>query len=147
MGTAIIIFFIFTAATAVACELAIWGPERKLAEAAERRMRGLRASRVNQRAGPLLRQQSLSSIGFLDVILTKLRIFHELQKTIDQGALKHRAGSVLALSVALTAGTIAFAELAHVFPLRSIEIVLALALGSLPLVYVYSARNRRMNRI
>ena len=106
MGAAILIFLIFTGATAIACEVAIWGPERKTQEAAEMRLRGLRAAQTQQRAGPLLRQQSLSSIGFLDVIFTKMRFIRQLQKAIDQTSLGYRAGSVLSLSLLLFAGGI-----------------------------------------
>src|SRR5580658_659528 len=111
MGTTLLIFVLFTAATAVACEVAVWGPQRKAREAAEARIRGLRAAHVQQRAGPLLRQQSLSSIGFLDVILTQLRFFRQLQKVIDQAALSYRAGSVLTVSLLLTVAGIGIGEL------------------------------------
>src|SRR5947207_5279358 len=111
MATTILIFVIFTAATAAACEFAVWAPERKARQAAEARVRGLRAANVQKRAGPLLRQQSLSSIGFLDVILTQLRVIRQLQKVIDQGALAYRAGSVLTLSLALAVAGIGVSEL------------------------------------
>ena len=147
MGTTILIFVLFTAATAVACELAVWGPERKAREAAEMRIRGLRAAHVQQRAGPLLRQQSLSSIGFLDVVLTQLRFFHQLQKVIDQAALSYRAGSVLTLSLVLTLSGIGIGELFSLFPVRALEVLAGLALGSLPIFWVYRARSKRMNQI
>lgn len=147
MGVTILIFLIFTGATVLACEFAIWAPERKAREAAEMRMRGLRAAHVQRRAGPLLRQQSLSSIGFLDVILTQMRVIRQLQKVIDQAALKYHAGSVLTTSLALAGGGILAGELFHVFPARILEIVFALALGSIPIFWVIRARNQRMNRI
>jgi tight adherence protein B len=147
MGTTLLIFVLFTAATAVACEVAVWGPQRKAREAAEARIRGLRAAHVQQRAGPLLRQQSLSSIGFLDVILTQLRFFRQLQKVIDQAALGYRAGSVLALSLAIALAAIGIGELFGLFPIRALEVLAALALGSLPIVWVYRARRKRMTQI
>jgi tight adherence protein B len=147
LGTTILIFLVFTAATAIACELAIWAPERKAREAAEARVRGLRAATVQRRAGPLLRQQSLSSIGFLDVILSQLRVFGPLQKVIDQGGMKYRAGSVLTVSLVLVVAGIGAGELFEVFPIRALEVIAALALGSLPIFWVFRQRNKRMNEI
>jgi tight adherence protein B len=147
MGTTILIFVLFTAATTVACEVAVWGPQRAAREAAEMRIRGLRAAHTRQRAGPLLRQQTLSSIGVLDVILTQLRVFRQLQKVIDQAALRYRAGSVLTVSLLLTLAGIGIGELFGLFPVRALEVLAALALGSLPIFWVYRARSKRMNQI
>ncbi|SRR5579871_288121 len=147
MGATILIFLIFTGATAVACEVAIWGPERKAREAAEARVRGLRAAHVQQRSGPLLRRQSISGVGFLDEILVQLRFIRQLQKAVDQAALSYRAGSVLALSVAIAVVTAGVSEAFAFFPFRFLEVLVAIAFGSIPILWVYRQRSKRMHAI
>jgi tight adherence protein B len=147
MGAAILIFLIFTGATAAACEYAIWGPERRAAEAAERRLRGLRAERVQRRAGPLLKERSLSSVGFLHQIYSRLQIMHQLQAILEQAAMPYKAGALLSLGVIVAGLTIVLSEVGHIFPIRTLEILFALGLGLVPVYYVWWRREKRMARI
>jgi tight adherence protein B len=70
-----------------------------------------------------------------------------LQKVIDQAALPYRAGSVLTVSLIVTLAGIGISELFGLFPIRALEVLAALALGSLPIFWVYRARNKRMTQI
>ncbi len=142
-----LIFLFFTGAAAIACEYAVWGPERRAAEAAERRLRGLRAERVQRKAGPLLRERSLSSVGFLDQIYSQLRVMRQLQAMLEQAALPYKAGAVLSTGVIIAAATIVLGEVLQIFPVRILEIMVAFGLGFLPIYYVLWKRGKRMARI
>ena len=143
----VLIFLIFTGAAFLACEYGIWGPERRAAEAADRRMRGLRAERVQRRAGPLLRERSLSSVGFLDQIYSRLRIMRQLQTILEQAAMPYKAGALLSIGVIITALAILLSEALSLFPVRILEVLFAFGLGFLPIYYVLWRRAKRMTRI
>lgn len=147
MGAAILIFLIFTAATYVACYLAFWGPEKKAAEDRARRFRGLRAERVQQEAVSLLKQRSLSSVGFLDQIYSRLRLMRQLQKTLEQAALPWAAGAVLSACLLLAAGCFLITFLLNLVPMLLLQVLLALGVGLLPVAYVSWKRNQRMTQV
>lgn len=146
-GAAIGIFLIFTAATAAACYYAWWGPERRAAEAAERRLRNLRAENPLRPAGSLLKERSLSSVGFLHEIYSRLAIMRQLQVLLEQAALPYRAGALLSLSVILAVAGFLLAAFLEIFPLLVLQILFGLGLGLIPLVYVWWQRQKRMTLI
>ena len=147
LGAAILIFFIFTAATLLACHYAWWGPEQRAAEAAERRLRGLRVEHAQRRAGPLLRERSLSSVGFLHEIYSRLAIMRQLQAMLEQAALPYRAGALLSAGLVLAALGFFVSEALRLFPILVVQILFGLGLGSWPFVYVWWKRHKRMTQI
>jgi tight adherence protein B len=147
MDTLAPILVIFSVATAAACYYAWWRPEQQAREAAQRRLRGLRAERVQRRAGPLLKERSLSSIGFLDELYKRTRIIRQLQAMLEQADLPYRAGAVLATCFGLAAVGFLISEALRLFPVFVIEMLFCAAWAALPLVYVWRKRHQRMARM
>ncbi len=147
LGAGVAIFFIFTGATLLACHYAWWRPERLAVEAVEKRLRGLHADEAQRRAGPLLRERSLSSVGFLDQLYSRLAIMGQLQTMLEQADLPYRAGALLALGLLLAAAGFVLSEVLELFPVLVVQILFGLGLGALPFVYVWWKRQSRMRQI
>ena len=140
--TTIITLLIFTAATAAAAEFAIWGPQRRLRQEIDQRLRGLRVD-TGRRTGSLLRQQQMGGVSFL----SRLEIIKGLQSIIDQARLPYRAGNILTLSALLLAGGYLAADILQLFPFFILKLFFAVGCSVLPYFYIRTVRNRRMRQI
>jgi len=124
----------------------VWAvPERQRADTLAQRMRELRL--LSRRApGPeLVRRPARGSWAWLEEFVQWLGLLRRLQERIDQANLKSRAGSVALLSLALAAGTYLASGLLGL-PLVLLRVLLAAAVGSLPILYILWMRRRRLKR-
>jgi tight adherence protein B len=128
---------IFHAATAAAAEFSIWGPQRRMRQEIDQRLRGLRVDTA-RRTGSLLRQQHLAS---------RLEFTKGLQAIIDQARLPYRAGNILTLSVLLLAGSYLAADILQLFPFFILKLFFATGCSLLPYFYIRLKRNSRMRQI
>jgi len=142
----VLTLFIFTVTFLAAAEHAWWGPRRRLRRAVEHRLRGLRAPSGR---GPrsLLRQQQLSDVSFLHQAYSHLEVMQRLQALIDQARLPYRAGNLVTFSVLLLAAGYLLTDLLRLFPFLILRIMFALGCATLPFLYVWTKRQRRIRQI
>jgi tight adherence protein B len=138
----VVTLIIFTAAFAAAAEYSIWGPQRRVREEIDQRLRGLRVE-GGRRPASLLRQQQSSGGAFL----SGFEMMKRLQDTIDQAKLPYRAGNVTALSLFLLPGAYFAADLLKLFPFIVLKVLFAAGCSVVPLVYIRAKRQRRMRQI
>ena len=144
--TMVFTLLIFTGTFLAAAEYAVWGPERRLRQAVERRLSGLRVE-SGRRPGALLRQSELSGVSFLQVVYSRLAVMKRLQALIDQARLPYRAGNVVTVSALLLAAGYLAAELLRLFPFQVLKVLFANGCALLPFLYVWTKRQRRMRQI
>jgi len=144
--TMIFTLLIFTAAFLAAAEYACWGPERCSRRAAENRLRGLRVA-TGHRPRSLLREQQLSGVSFMQKMYEQLEVMKGLQALIDQARLPYRAGNVVTVSALLLAVGYLASDAMRFFPFLFLKILFALACSSLPFVYIWMKRQRRLRQI
>ena len=137
---------IFTAAFVAAAEYAWWRPERRMQAAVEQRLRGLRVE-TTRRPRALLKRQQMSGVGFLHELYSRLEVMARPQALIDQARLPYRAGNVVTFSGALLAGSFLLADLLQLFPFRVLQVMFALGCASLPFLYIWWKRQKRMRQI
>lgn len=138
----ILTLLIFTGATAIAAEIAWWGPQRRARQEIEQRLRGLRVE-TGRKQGSLLRQQNLGGVGFI----SRLEVLKWLQDSIDQGKLQYRAGNVILFSLALLSGGYLAADTLQLFPFLVLKVMFAVGCSVVPIVYIRTVRQRRMRQI
>jgi tight adherence protein B len=138
---------IFTAAFFGAAEYAWWGPQRRLQAGVQKRLSGLRMESGGRRPRSLLRQQQMSGASFVHSIYERMAILKGLQSIIDQGRLSYRAGNIVTLSVLIMAGAYLGADTFGLFPFTILKILFAIGCSTLPYVYVWFIRQRRMRQI
>jgi tight adherence protein B len=140
--TALVTFFIFTAAFAAAAEYAWWGPQRRVRMEIEQRLRGLRVDRGG-RSPSLLRQQQLSGVSFI----SRLGMMQGLQAMIDQARLPYRAGSVITFSGLVLVSSYLASDIFGLFPFVILRVLFAIGCSLLPFLYIRTKRQRRMHQI
>jgi tight adherence protein B len=138
----IVTFLIFTAAFAAAAEYSIWGPQRRVRQEIDQRLRGLRVQ-SGRRPAALLRQQQLNGGAFL----SRFEMMKRLQDTIDQAKLPYRAGNVISLSLLLLPTTYLATDLFNLFPFIVLKVLFAIGCSVIPLVYIRVKRQLRMRQI
>jgi tight adherence protein B len=138
----VVTFLIFTAAFAAAAEYSIWGPQRRVRQEIDQRLRGLRVQ-SGRRPAALLRQQQLNGASFL----SRFEMMKRLQDTIDQAKLPYRAGNVISLSLLLFPTAYLAADLFNLFPFIVLKVFFAIGCSVIPLVYIRVTRQRRMRQI
>ncbi|MBI2815762.1 MAG: type II secretion system F family protein [Acidobacteria bacterium] len=143
----ILTVLIFTGAFFAAAEYAWWGPERRLHRGVQKRLRTLRVESGGRRPRSLLREQQLSGVSFIHDLYARLSIMNRLQSIIDQGKLPYRAGNIVTLSVIIFAAAYLAADLLGLFPFAVLRILFAFGCATLPYVYVWMIRQRRMRNI
>lgn len=142
----ILTLFIFTAAFTAAAEYAWWGPQRRLQNIVERRLRGLRVE-AGSRPRSLLREQQMSGVSFIHNVYSRLAVMKGLQSVIDQAKLPYRAGNVVTLGAIVFAASFLVADTFGLFPFLIFEILFAMGCAALPFVYLWIKRGRRMHQI
>jgi len=139
---AFVTFLIFTTAFAAAAEYSIWGPQRRVSQEIDQRLRGLRVQ-GGRRPAALLRQQQLNGGAFL----SSFEVMKRLQDSIDQARLPYRAGNVTTLSLLLLPTTYLAADLLNLFPFVVLKLLFAIGCSVIPIVYIRVKRQRRMRQI
>jgi tight adherence protein B len=140
-----IAFLIFTAAMFGAAYYVFSIPQQEAQQVLAARLRDLRVrSGTRSKAAPdLLRRETRGSLAFLGDFISWLGVLRRLQLYIDQANLKYRAAEVAALCVLLAVGVYLIT-----FPISIwfIRLLLALFIGSIPLVYIRFKRNKRLKK-
>jgi len=143
----ILTLLIFTGAFAAAAEYAWWGPQRRLHNTVERRLRGLHVQSGAHRPRSLLREQQFSGGSFINQVYERLAVMKGLQAVIDQARLPYRAGNVVTLSALIAAAAYLASDLLALFPFQILKILFAIGCALLPFAYLWTMRKRRMQKI
>jgi tight adherence protein B len=138
-------FLIFSGAMFGAAYYAFTVPQQEDREVLVGRLRELRAhSAGRQRTAPdLVRREQRGSFAFFGDVVSWFGVLRRLQRTIDQANLKYRAQDVVAFAFLLALGSYFALFAVSMWILR---ILLALALGAIPIIYIVRARNKRMSK-
>ncbi|HKE29134.1 MAG TPA: type II secretion system F family protein [Bryobacteraceae bacterium] len=138
---------IFSVAMFIAAYYVWTVPQQQAAQLLGHRLRELRAAaRGRSKSSPeLLRREHRGTFAFLGDLVKWVGVLRRLQEVIDQANLKYRAADVFGLSLIIGAG--AFLAL-YLFGVSSIllHLLIAVGLGSIPLVYIMRVRTRRLRK-
>jgi tight adherence protein B len=93
----------------------------------------------------LIRREHRGSFAFLGDLVTWVGVLRRLQEIIEQANLKYRAADVFGVSVVLAIGSFLVTGLFGM-GMIVIRIMLAVGIGSLPIVYVMQMRRRRLRK-
>jgi tight adherence protein B len=143
----VLAFLIFSGALTAAGYFAWSVPKQEENEILTTRLRELRvpgASRTRA-LSDLLRREKRGRFAALTDFVDWIGPVRRLQQYIEQANLKYRAPEALALCVTIAALSYFAFVLAGV-TLLILRLGLALALGSIPVVYILKARTRRMHK-
>ena len=142
---AVVAFLIFAVAM-FGAGYYVWSvPEQEAQQALGGRLRELRAhARGRTKSRPeLLRHEHQSRFAFLGDFVTWVGVLRRLQEAIEQANLKYRAADVFGLSVVLAVlGFLAMGFTAG--NLLLLRLLVALALGCAPVIYIIRVRARRL---
>ncbi len=123
--------------------LALWAEERQAARRAlASRLQVMTGPGIDPTAPPLLRDQRLSGIPALDVLLGHVLLVRALVRMVRQAGLKRRVGEVLLYVPLLAAIGFLLCALVGAPPLAGM--IVAAVSGSTPLLVVQRIRRRRM---
>jgi tight adherence protein B len=125
----------------------VWSvPEQAAEDLLRTRLRELRTHgrRGVQSQPELLRREQRGSFAFLGDLVTWVGVLRRLQEIIRQANLKYRAADVLGISLALAAMT--FVVLTLFGGMLFLRLLIALAAGIVPLVYILRVRNQRFTK-
>ena len=92
----------------------------------------------------ILRREALSTTPWVDELIRKVPGSVELARLIRQAGQTWQVGSVLLLSLIVTVSVAALASLA--IPSIAFSILFGIAAGSLPYVFLFIARERRLSK-
>jgi tight adherence protein B len=125
----------------------LWSvPEQHAAEELSNRLRGVRTSMRSRssKAPELLRREHRGSFAFLGDLVTWVGVLRRLQVMVEQANLKYRAADVFGLSLMLAIAT--FLALSLFGGLFFLRLLLALAVGFSPLLYIMRVRSKRLRK-
>src|ERR1035438_9550646 len=126
----------------------VWSvPEQEATRMLGARLRELRAHMRGRSKGgsELLRQEQRGTFAFLGDLVTGVAILRRLQELIEQANLKYRAADVFGLSLALAGGSFLILGIAG-SSLLLVRLLAAVALGSVPVIYILRVRSRRLRK-
>jgi len=139
-----IIGILFSVALYAAAHFAWAVPEQQRAQALSRRIAELRVQ--THRSGPeLVRRTQRGAFGFLEDFVKWAGLVRRIQDAIDQANLKYRAGNVVFLLLILLAGGYLLTGVMGV-PMLLLRVLLALVVGSLPLLFILWKRRKRLKQ-
>jgi tight adherence protein B len=126
----------------------VWSvPQQEASRVLGSRFRELRANlRSRSASAPeLLRKEHRGSFAFLGDLVTWVGVLRRLQEIIEQANLKYRAADVFGVCVALA--VITFLVLgAFGAATLLLRLLIALAIGAAPVIYITRVRSRRLKR-
>ncbi|MEK7404868.1 MAG: type II secretion system F family protein [Acidobacteriota bacterium] len=140
-------FLIFTAALLVAGYL-VWSvPQQQAERVLSGRLREVRAQAgARARSSPeLMLRERRSALASLGKLLSWLGGIRRVQDYIDQANLKYRPAEVVIVSLLLGMGFFVLLGLAGL-KLLLLRLLLAAALGALPLLYILRVRQKRLRK-
>jgi tight adherence protein B len=143
----VVAFAVFATALLIAGYL-VWSvPENQLRKMLTARLREVRAHMGSRtRTAPeLIRQERRGSLAFLGDFMAWLGFLRRLQELIEQANLKYRPAGVAGVSILIVAGAYV---LLGVFGLSLLllRILLPLAFGTIPLLYILRVRGKRLRK-
>lgn len=144
----LIFAFLIFSAILFATGFYVWSvPQQEDSRMLSRRLRDLRVhTRARSKAAPdLLRQEHRGNFAYLGDFVEWVGVLRRLQAYIQQANLKHRAADVFALCLFLAGGMY---MLQGLFGLRLwfLRILIALAAGVTPVLYIMRVRSARLKR-
>ncbi len=92
----------------------------------------------------IVRKRVLSEVPWLNRMLLSFRWTNRMYLLLEQAGIKRPLGLFILVSVLLAVGTLLIGS--WMTPLYVIIIPVAIFLGSLPFLYIYSKKNRRMRK-
>src|SRR5438445_8515690 len=137
-------FLIFAGALLGAGYMVWHVPQQESQEILAGRLRELRSrTGIRTRSTPdLFKREKRGPLAALGDFVSWIGVLRRLQAHIDQANLKYRAAEVFSLAVLITVlSYVLFGFLLSMFFLR---VLLALALGSIPILYINFKRKRRL---
>lgn len=140
-------FLIFTGALFAAAYYLFAIPLQVQQQFLDSRLRELRARSVSRSKGApdLLRREQRGSLAYLGDFVGWVGVLRRLQTYIHQANLKYRAAEVAALCVLLAGGSYIFLGLLGM-GFGILRVLVALAAGAAPLLYIRRARSRRLRK-
>jgi len=141
-------FLIFAVALYTAGYYVWTVPQKRAARELAVRMRKLRANvRSRNAAAPseLLRRERRGTFAALGDVMAWIGVLRRLQVYIDQADMKYRASDVAVVTVGLFAGTFLLLMLFGM-NLLFLRLLIAFAAASVPAVYIFRARARRLKK-
>ena len=140
----LIAFMIFAGALSGAAYVVWHVPQQESEALLAGRLRELRArSGVRTRSTPdLFKREKRGPLAALGDFVSWIGVLRRLQMNIDQANLKYRAAEVFTLVVLITALT--YAVLGFFVSMFFLRVLLAIGLGSIPIVYINFKRSRRL---
>ncbi len=145
MFFALVAFLIFSGALFGVAWYAWVTPHQAASRTVAVRLRELRgATRARSAAAPsLLRKENEAKFGSLAGFVSWIGVLRRLQITITQANLKYRATDVALVSLGLVVAVYLILTFVGL-PLFFLKLLLALAVGYIPIFYVNMMRSRRM---
>jgi tight adherence protein B len=140
-------FLIFSVAL-VGAGYYVWSvPEHEASNMLGARLRELRAHMRGRSKGAseLLRREQRGTFAFLGDLVAWVAMLRRLQEIIQQADLKYRAADVFGFSLALAGASFVVLGIAG-SSLLLVRLLVAAAIGSVPLVYIFRVRSRRLRK-
>lgn len=140
-------FLIFTGALFAAAYYLFAIPQQVQQQFLDSRLRELRARSVSRSKGApdLLRREQRGSLAYLGDFVGWVGVLRRLQTYIHQANLKYPAAEVAALCVLLAGGSYVLLGLLGM-GFGILRVLVALAAGAAPLLYIRRARSRRLRK-
>jgi len=127
----------------------VWSvPQQEAEQALGHRLREVRAnSRSRSRTAPeLLRREHRGTFAFAGDLVTWVGVLRRLQELIQQANLKYRAADVFGLSLLLAITVFVVFGLVGGTGLWLLRLLLAVAIGFIPVLYIMRVRARRLRK-
>jgi len=127
----------------------VWSvPHQEAEQALGNRLREVRAnSRSRSRTAPeLLRREHRGTFAFVGDLVTWVGVLRRLQELIQQANLKYRAAVVFGFSLLLAGTVFVVFGLVGGAGLWLLRVLLALAIGFIPVLYIMRVRARRLRK-
>lgn len=144
---AIAAFLIFSVALFGAAWYVWVVPRNEEARILEGRLRGARAAVRTQKdrgGADLIHRERRGSLAFWGDFVSWLGVVNRLQVVIQQANLAYRAADVAALSIGIA--VVSWLVLSLFIPIQALRLLLALFLGSGPILYIMRKRAARLSK-
>jgi tight adherence protein B len=143
----LVAFLIFSAALFSAAYYVWVVPQQQQNELLVSRLRELRVrGGVRSRSAPdLIKREERGPLAAVGDFVEWLGVIRRLQEFIDQADLKYRAAEVFSLSIILY--VVAYFAVGIALKLFLLRLVLAAAIGSVPVLYIVFKRSKRLKKL
>ncbi|MBI1896012.1 MAG: type II secretion system F family protein [Acidobacteria bacterium] len=142
-----IAFLIFSGALLAAGYMVFHVPQQQAQQVLTARLRELRmrsGSRLRAAPDLIKRDEHRGSLAVLGDFVSWIGLLRRLQEYIEQANLRYRAAEVCSLSLLLL--LVSYFLFRLLLPMFFLRILLALAIGAAPVLYIVYKRNRRLKK-